>query len=114
MNSYLNFLKLSEIINSKFSGMEIDSTAVKLLEMIAVSYSSEKALNVTEAMHLSSIGSQATLHRKINDLREHGLISLVHEGKNRRTKYLVPSAKANKHFDQLSKVMGKALQTATT
>ena len=112
MNSYLNFLKLSEVINSKLLGMDIDSTAVKLLEMIAVSYSLDKALNVTEAMHLSSIGSQATLHRKINDLREHGLISLVYEGKNRRTKYLVPSSKANKHFEQLSKVMRKAIQTA--
>ena len=108
MNSYLNFLNLSESISSKLMVTEIDATAVRLLEMIAVAYSLGKALNVTEAMHLGTIGSQATLHRKINNLREQGLVTLVHEGKNRRTKYLVPSAKSNKHFEQLSKVMAKA------
>ena len=42
-------------------------------------------------MTLNNIVSPATLHRKLDELREGGLIEQSFEGKNRRTKYLVPT-----------------------
>jgi DNA-binding MarR family transcriptional regulator len=48
------------------------------------------------------------LHRKIDDLREAGLIEQVFEGKNRRTKYLVPTPAADKYFANLGQVMTEA------
>ena len=48
------------------------------------------------------------MHRKIDILRKQGWIDLVHEGEDRRTKYLVPTNKAYKYFDSLSKAMNKA------
>ena len=59
------------------------------------------------------IASPATLHRKLDELREGGLIEQTFEGKNRRTKYLCPTPQAEKYFSQVGAVMQQAgLKTA--
>jgi DNA-binding MarR family transcriptional regulator len=82
--------------------------AKKLLEIIAVRHHNDQPMTVGDIMSLSALGSPATLHRKLDDLREAGLIDMVFEAGNRRTKYLVPTKEAYRYFDQ----MGKALATA--
>jgi DNA-binding transcriptional ArsR family regulator len=86
---YLRFLNLSQAITSEFEG--VDLTTLRLLETIAVAHTQGKPLTVTNAMALSAIASPATLHRKMDALREAGLIDQVFEGTNRRTKYLAPT-----------------------
>ena len=61
-------------------------------------------------MALNAIASPATIHRKLDQLRELGMIDTVFEGKNRRTKYLVPTQAADAYFDKLGKVLGEALK----
>jgi predicted transcriptional regulator len=75
-----------------------------LLEIVATCAAHE-ALTVTEAMGLSEIGSPATLHRKLDDLRKAGLIEHRYEGEDRRTKYLHPTPKATLHFDKLGETL---------
>ena len=91
----------------------MDLDAKKLLEVIAVRYAQKQALTVTDAMALNTIASPATIHRKLDQLRELGMIDTVFEGKNRRTKYLVPTQAAHDYFEDISQVMHEALtQTA--
>ena len=85
--------------------VDIDETAKQLLNVIARHHAQGKALTVTEAMALSSVASPATIHRKLDDLREVGLIEQIFEGKNRRTKYLVPTQAADKYFSNLGDVI---------
>jgi hypothetical protein len=40
------------------------------------------------------------------------MIDTVFEGKNRRTKYLVPTQAAHEYFDQVGQVMQQALAQA--
>ena len=68
-----------------------DLDAQVLLMRIAMANDRNEPMNVTQAMGLKAIGSPAMLHRKINDLLHKGLVELVFEGTNRRTKYLVPT-----------------------
>jgi DNA-binding MarR family transcriptional regulator len=89
----------------------IDETARYLLNVIAVSYANGKALTVTQAMSLKSVASAATIHRKLDALIEVGLIEQRFEGKNRRTKYLVPTKLAEKHFSSLGNVMSQVLSS---
>ncbi len=91
MNStYLRFLALVHTIDGASTQLaNVDETAKHLLNVIALNHSNGKPLTVTEAMALKSIASPATIHRKLNDLIEVGLVEQVFEGKNRRTKYLV-------------------------
>ena len=105
---YLRFLNLTQTITGDFEG--VDLTALRLLETIAVTHTQGKPLTVTDAMALSAIASPATLHRKLDALREAGLIDQVFEGSNRRTKYLSPTNAAAKYFDSMGKAMTTALK----
>lgn len=109
-NIYLRFLTLLHIIEGKGELPPLDLDAKKLLETIAVQHFQGKALTVTEAMTMSHIASPATIHRKLNVLREIGMIETLHEGTNRRTKFLVPTAQGNRYFEDHSKTMLQAAE----
>jgi DNA-binding MarR family transcriptional regulator len=106
---YLRFLNLLEALEDTNGFPDIDLEANKILEVIAVRHQKETPLTVTEAMALSHIASPATIHRKLDELREVGLIEQVFEGKNRRTKYLVPTKLADAYFAKLSKAITSAV-----
>ena len=111
-SAYLRFLNLTHAVNDQLGKTEVDLLALRLLEAIAIADAKGAPLTVTEAMGLHAIASPATMHRKLNTLLDAGLIAQTFEGKNRRTKYLVPTASAAKHFEQLGKAMVTALQQA--
>ena len=107
---YLRFLNLLEALEDTKGFPDIDLEAKKILEVIAVRHQKEAPLTVTEAMALSHIASPATIHRKLDQLRELELIDSIYHGDNRRTKYMVPTASALQYFDRLGKIMTKALK----
>jgi DNA-binding MarR family transcriptional regulator len=105
-NLYLRFLSLSQAIKRPADcDNAIDETAVWLLEVIALRASQDKPLTVTDAMGMSKIASPATIHRKLDTLRNAGLIVQIFGSKNRRTKYLHPTKRADKYFSELGAVM---------
>jgi DNA-binding MarR family transcriptional regulator len=110
-SAYLRFLNLTHAVNDQLGNADVDLLALRLLEAIAIADAKGTHLTVTEAMSLREIASPATMHRKLNTLLDAGLILQTYEGKNRRTKYLVPTASAAKHFEQLGKAMLSALHT---
>lgn len=63
-------------------------------------------------MALAHIASPATIHRKLDQLRELGMIDTVFEGKNRRTKYLVPTKTAADYFANMGKAVQQAIASA--
>ena len=109
---YLRFLRIARDVDvQKTPVKNIDSTALLLLNEIAVQHLDGKNITVTEAMLLSSIASPATVHRKLDELREAGLVEQVFEGKNRRTKYLVPTKEADSYFAKMSKAITNAVNS---
>jgi DNA-binding MarR family transcriptional regulator len=107
--TYIRFLSLVHVLDSTSAHMSnVDQTAKQLLNVIVLRHAQDKPLNVTDAMALSAIASPATIHRKLDDLRESGLIDQVFEGKDRRTKYLVPTPNADEYFAELGNLMQKA------
>ena len=109
---YLRFLHIArEVDIQKTPVKNIDSTALLLLNEIAVQHHDGKNITVTQAMLLSTIASPATIHRKLDELRAAGLIEQVFEGKNRRTKYLVPTKEADSFFAKMSKANTNAVNS---
>ena len=99
------FFKLLACVNEvedKHHAACPDIDAQILLMRIAMSHHQGSPLNVTQAMNLRHIGSPAMLHRKINDLLSLDMIALVFESGNRRTKYLLPTAKAYAIIDEMA------------
>ncbi len=106
---YMRFLNLLHALEGSDDAPAMDLEAKKLLEVIAVHDANKTPLTVTAAMALAHIASPATIHRKLDVLRELGMVDTVFEGKNRRTKYLVPTQTAHDYFHSLSKAMTQAL-----
>ena len=109
---YLRFLRIARGVDiQNIQVKKIDSTALLLLNEIAVQHYDGKNITVTQAMLLTNIASPATVHRKLDELREAGLIEQVFEGKNRRTKYLVPTKEADSFFAKMSKAITNAVNS---
>ena len=109
---YIRFLNLLQTIEGTGELPNIDPDARRLLEAIAVRSAQGQPLTVTEAMTLQHIASPATIHRKLDVLRESGMIETQFEGANRRTKYLIPTADAQTYFETVGRAMQRALKTA--
>ena len=109
---YLRFLRIARDVDvQKTPVKNIDSTALLLLNEIAVQHYDGKNITVTQAMLLTKIASPATVHRKLNKLIEVSLIEQVFEGKNRRTKYLIPTKEAESYFAKMSKAITNAVDS---
>ena len=109
---YMRFLNLLHALEGGEFAPSMDLDAKKLLEFIAMRHEQQKPLTVTEAMALATIASPATIHRKLDQLRELGMIDTVFEGKNRRTKYLVPTQAAHDYFEHIGQAMQDAMAQA--
>jgi DNA-binding MarR family transcriptional regulator len=109
---YLRFLRIARAVEIENTPVKnIDSTAMLLLNEIAVQHHDGKNITVTDAMLLSNIASPATIHRKLTELLEASLIEQVFEGKNRRTKFLVPTKEADSYFAKMSKAITNAVNS---
>ena len=109
---YLQFLQLSQAVETQNTAVRnIDSNGLLLLNEIALQHLAGKTLSVTQAMALKKLASPATLHRKIDALREAGLIESVFEGMNRRTKFLKPTKVADSYFGMMSKAITSAVNS---
>lgn len=110
-NAYLRFLNLLRGVEATLLPPSLDATAKCLLERIACQHALGKPLTITEAMALQDVASPATIHRKIDDLRDTGWVDTEFQGDNRRTKYLTPTPKARKYFDKINALMPSASPT---
>jgi DNA-binding transcriptional ArsR family regulator len=103
---YLRFLQLANAIRRE-SLLVLDENAVALLNEIALKHYLGAPMTVSQAMNLATMGSQTTLHRRLDALREAGFIDQVFQGPDRRIKYLIPTALAQAYFSK----MGTAFAT---
>jgi len=100
---YTRYLEISQAHT-----LPIDLTAERLLALITMHDAQGKRMTVTDAMVLRDLASPATIHRKLDNLLDEKLIDQKFEGRNRRTKYLVPTKKALEHFSKLGLAIAEA------
>jgi DNA-binding MarR family transcriptional regulator len=98
---YVRFLSVTQALESRGELADVDLLGQKLLELLAIAAEKNQPLNVGQAMDATWIASPATLHRKIRNLIDAGYVSSDFFGKNRRTRYLIPTAKANDFFSYM-------------
>jgi DNA-binding MarR family transcriptional regulator len=100
-NLYLRFLQIANAIQ-KDSLAELDENSVALLNAIALQHFLGTPMTVSQAMGLATLGSQTTLHRRLDALREAGFIEQAFLGTDRRIKYLLPTALAQGYFSKMN------------
>ena len=106
-NAYLRFVRLMESMDGYTNSSELDYVEKKLLEFIAVHESSGKPLLVGDVIYLNSIGSPATLHRRLANLKNLGFIRFGDDPDGRK-KYIELTPKAKDYYFKLGKCILKA------
>lgn len=109
-NAYIRFLNLIDALDRMNPGRKLDATEEQLLNRITLAGAKGAKLLVGDLISLSELGSQATLHGRIKNLVVMGYIKLVEDKKDGRKKFVMPTAKAIKHYEQLSACMEKVLK----
>jgi DNA-binding MarR family transcriptional regulator len=104
-SAYLRFLQLVTVVEAMPGLGDFDANEKALFDSICLGWSQGKAMTVREAIGQTSLGSPATLHKRLKRLIAKELIVAAHEGQDRRTKYLVPSEKGLVYIEWLSSKM---------
>ena len=109
--AYIRFLNCVDSLDRMNPGKKLDSTEEQLLNRIALSNSRGKDLLVGDLISLNELGSQATLHGRIKNLVVMGYVKLNEDKNDGRKKFVIPTAKALKHYEHLSACLEKALKS---
>jgi len=106
---YLKFIEASNALKKHAQFPELDSIEVELLNTIAIRWKENKPLLVNEAISLERIGSRATLHARIKNLRTKGYVDF-HQDIDGRKKILKPTMLAMGYFSQLSNLLTQSVE----
>lgn len=105
---YIQFLNVA-LTHAKEAPMsQLDADEIALLQAIALKDFAGEPAKVMDAMRFDSLGSPATLHRRLAKLRRLGVIEVEADSHDSRIKYLKVSELVQDYFAR----MGKALLNA--
>jgi DNA-binding MarR family transcriptional regulator len=104
-SAYLRFLQLARVIQALPDGMEMDANESALLQAVVLRWYENSPMTVREAIGLSTLGSPATLHKRITRLREKEMLSTLNQAGDRRAKFLIPTPRTIEYFSHLGQSM---------
>jgi len=111
-SAYIRFLNFMDGLDRISPGKKLDATEEQLLNRIALGASQGNVLLVGDLISLRELGSQATLHGRIQNLVAMGYVKLNEDKADARRKQVIPTVKAMKHYEDLSACLEKALKSS--
>ena len=106
--AYIRFLNLIDVLDRINPGKKLDATEESLLDKIVLSAHQDQIILVGDLISLTDLGSQATLHGRLKNLRAMGYIEMTVDEDGRK-KHVVPTKLAIKRYEELSKCLEKAV-----
>lgn len=110
-SAYIRFLNLIDVLDRINPGRKLDATEENLLNKIVLSAYQEQIVLVGDLISLAELGSQATLHGRLKNLRAMGFIEMV-ANEDGRKKHVVPTKLAMKRFEEMSRCLEKAVRSS--
>jgi DNA-binding transcriptional ArsR family regulator len=108
-SAYIHFLNLIDVLDRINPGKKLDAIEESLLNKIVLSAHQGQVILVGDLISLAELGSQATLHGRLKNLRAMGLIDM-NADEDGRKKHVVPTKPAIKRYEELSKCLEKAVR----
>lgn len=113
-NVYFRFLQLARAVEALPDMTAMDANESALLEAVVLRWHEGAPMTVREAIHVATLGSPATLHKRITRLRHKGMLATFSEAGDRRAKFLIPTEQALQYFDRLGQSLQQAQGSATS
>lgn len=105
---YLRFLSQKQTVESAAGSGLLDDIEERLLQIVAQAHLNNADLSVTDLMQRTEIASPATLHKRLQSLRESELISIEPVPNAYPRKAVTLTAKAVNYYNKLGTEMKKA------
>lgn len=104
---YFDFLTLCEANSALIqrSSAHISRNHMALFEIVALKHAQGQTMTISQAMALRHMASSSTLHVRIDDLREAGMIQVMHKESRKRSKYLIPSKKGEQYLQLIGELL---------
>lgn len=106
--TYLRFLNLVSAIRGLPAFPSLDAVEERVLNGLAAVWACGAKVTVLEAMRLTPDASPSTVHRRLKQLQEKGLIALRTDENDSRVRFIEPTAAANQWFAKLGQCMNLA------
>ena len=100
-NAYFRFLQLARAVETLPDAVLMDANESALLEAVVLRWHEGQPMTVREAINVATLGSPATLHKRITRLRNKDMLATYSEPGDRRAKFLVPTQQALDYFHHL-------------
>lgn len=107
MNRYYEFLRQRNEIGKTHLSKKLDMACLQLLDLIVIAMHDEKELSVSNALALNEVGSPATIHKKLQILRDFDLVDASFTS-DKRTKVLKLTPRAQAYYDEIAKAFKAA------
>lgn len=108
--AYLRFLQLARAVQVLPDGLEMDANEEALLQSVVLRWYEKNPMTVREAIGLETLGSPATLHKRITRLRDKQMLTTLSFEGDRRAKFLIPTELTLDYFNTLGQSMQQAHQ----
>jgi predicted transcriptional regulator len=109
--SYVQYLQLLHAFESTPNSLsQLDEKSKRLLNMIVLFHYQGKNVTTKDLMWSLPMASPPTIYRMMTKLVEAGLVEQIFIGKNRRSKYFIPTDKAGQYFEKLGELMCAAFR----
>ncbi|MBM3398728.1 MAG: hypothetical protein FJY28_08845, partial [Betaproteobacteria bacterium] len=99
-----------QVVQALPYGQDMDANEEALLQAVVLYWFEERPMTVREAIGLTSLGSPATLHKRITRLREKDMLSTLSLAEDRRAKFLIPTRRTLDYFQNLGQSLQQAQQ----
>lgn len=109
-SAYARFLNALDSLDRISPSKKLDCIEEQLLNHIYLALAKGEKLLVGDVLLLSQFGSQATLHGRLKSLVDKGYIQLNDDKSDGRRKFVRITNKAEKHYQQLSECLTKAIK----
>jgi len=107
MNNYCAFLRQKNEIRKAYLPKKLDWACLQLLDLILIAIQEKKEFSVSNAMLLTEVGSPATIHKKLQILRDFDLVTASFTT-DKRTKFIKPTNKAIAYYDEIARAFCSA------
>ena len=106
---YFQYIESLSSLKHSNQFQALDSMELELLNEIAITWKHGKPLLVNEAISLNEIGSRATLHARIKNLRKKGYVDF-HTDIDGRKKIIKPTILAMSYFSSVANLLSTAVE----
>lgn len=106
--TYLRFLNLVSAVRALPSFPSLDAVEERVLNGLAAIWASGAKVTVLEAMRLTPDASPSTVHRRLKQLQDKGLIELRADSTDNRVRFIEPTDAANAWFARLGQCLNLA------